>query len=268
MENKESGSLLLLAGSIPLFTKEEYNKGNHDGGVNHDGGDNIKSELTAGFGSEAADAAKLLLLYHNNGVAAEGQQERICNDKTNTIGNRQHRPIVKDKEVNVVMEEFGKINRETNSGGDVESITLPKAHVSPKLNQTQGGVENGEISFPQPMLDSLVDLATKELMSIESENECVSPSTFNDDMVDNSSIANGCGPVLKNDVGENGLVNEHYNSNGFNHVGMVTRNGGNIQRPRSVSDPEGVNEWGCDRVVKMFDTIKEESYEVCVCPVS
>ncbi len=275
MENKESGSLLLLAGSIPLFTKEgveniktkkECSKENKDGGMNYGGGGNIKSELMAGFGSDAADAAKLLLMCHGNGVAAGGQQEWMCNYNNNTNGNQQHRPIVKVEEVKVQVEEFGEIDHETNNGGgrggDVESMTLPK------LNQTQGGVVEEETSSPRLMLDSLVDLATKELMSIESENEDFSPRTNSNDMVDNSSVANRCRPVLKNDVEENGLVNGHNNSNEFNHVGMVTRNSRTIQRPRSVSDPEGMNEWGYDRVVKMFDSIKEESYEVCACPVS
>ncbi len=273
-ENVESSSLLLLATSIPLFTmqgmeyvttKEECTKENKTGGVYCGGNDNVKSEMPAGIASEAADAAKLLLLCHSNRVPANGQ---LSNHKNSTDGNQQ--PVVRGEEVNGVMKEFGKINHETNNGGvsHVESMTPPEALVSPKSTQALEGLKV-ETSSSKPTLGSLIDLATKELLSLETETEGFSSSSCNNDAVDDSTIKNGCGSVIRNDAEDNGLVNgQHCNSNGFKNMGMVTRHGRTSQRPRSVSDPEGVYEWGYDRVTNRFDPIKEESYEVCACPVS
>ncbi len=292
MANKESGSLLLLAGSIPLFTQERAENLKLEKYVEEINGtekakcggvDYIESELTVGFGCEATDAAKLLLACHNNGVLARGPQQGMYNndDHNNTCGNC-HKSMEKDeKEKVVVEEESGEIKREEKNNGDgsgdgdsMSRMTTANGHVPPKLEHPQGGGGGGGSHSPQPMLDSLVDLATKELMHIVSENEDLSTNTNNNDMENSSSVAaNECGTVLislKNDVWEkkNGFAIEDDKSKGSNRSGMVTRQSRINWRPRSVSDPEGVNEWGYHQIVKGFDAIKEESYEVCVCPMS
>ncbi len=275
MEDK-SGSLLLLAGSIPLFTKEqiEITKPEHEhkdmmnGGVKRGGGDNIENELRTGSGNEVTDAAKLLLFCHNNGVVAKGRPDEMVNhNQDNTNANY-------DKSMEKGEEEIEELSIEMYCGDDTmsiknsmnDSIPVP-GHVSPKLEEPQG---RGGSNSPQRMLDSLADLAAKELMDMESNHQDSSRcKNSSNDMEYSSNIEGRLGSVLvslKNDVG-NGFTNEDYKLKEFNSAGMVTRQHRSTQRPRSVSDPEGVNEWGRGRVVNKFDTIKEESYEVCVCPV-
>ncbi len=244
MENKESGSLLLLAGC-----------------------------------SEAADAACILLACHNDEFLAKGggpQQGTHNNyDRKNTNENC-HKSMEKAEKENVVAnEESEEIKHEEKNNADGDSMsrmTAANGHVPPKLEQPQEE-GRGRSNSPQPMLamlDSLVDLATKELMNIASENGDLSTSTNNNDMDDSSGSAKECGTVLislKNAVWEkeNRIENDNNVSKGSNQNGAVARQSRITRRPRSVSDPEGVNQWGYDEVVERFDAIKEESYEVCVC---